>query len=150
VWRTQTRGLLPLPMRTEPSKDVFNPNVSNVRWAPGVASYPTPRRHTICLRGRPIELNMPNATPIRPGSRLRANCCHDHLPKHGWSFLLPQEFAHLGEMGSRRSFTGRLVRDLVIAHNLYTRRVQVLKKTAGMAGTGASVFHPAVAMSDGQ
>jgi hypothetical protein len=39
--------------------------------------------------------------------------------------LLPQKLAHFREMGSRRSFAGWLVGNLVIAHNLYTRRVQV-------------------------
>jgi len=63
----ETRELPRLPVRVERPRDAFNPNVLNLRWPRGVASYRTPSQQTVCLRRHPIELKTRNATPSELG-----------------------------------------------------------------------------------
>jgi hypothetical protein len=64
--RTKTRGLLRLPVRVEPPRDVFNPRVLNKRWVPGrrILSNATPANGLSApARDRPEEAEC-NAPPI--------------------------------------------------------------------------------------
>jgi hypothetical protein len=62
--RTKTCGLLRLPVRVERPRDVFNPSVFDVRWAPGrrILSNATPANGLsapTCGRPENAECNAP-------------------------------------------------------------------------------------------